>query len=160
MIRFTQPTERDVIELGDTMRLADREELAACGEYDTHAVARRCVAGAALTWSASDDGGLLCILGVSPLRPALLLEDIGTPWLLGTFRLFERGSESAHRRSLATDSRAYIALMLARFPRLVNFVHAENKRSTRWLASLGFTLAPAAPYGPFGAPFHRFEKHV
>lgn len=160
MIHFTPPTERDVVELGDTMRLADREELAACGEYDTHDVVRRCVAGAALTWSASDDGGLLCILGVSPLRPALLLEDIGTPWLLGTFRLFERGSVSAHRRSLVTDSRAYIALMLARFPTLVNFVHAENKRSTRWLASLGFTLAPAAPYGPFGAPFHRFEKHV
>ena len=160
MIRFAPPTEADVVELGDAMRLADREELAACGEYDTHAIVRRCVAGAALTWSASDDTGLLCILGVSPLRPALLLEDIGTPWLLGTFRLFAPGSESAHRRSLMVDSRAYIALMLDRFPSLVNFVHAENKRSTRWLASLGFTLSPAAPYGPFGAPFHRFEKHV
>ena len=160
MIRFTPPTQDDVVVLGDAMRLADREELAACGEYDTHAVARRCVAGAALTWSASDDGGLLCILGVSPLRPALLLEHVGTPWLLGTFRLFSPGSESAHRRSLVADSRAYIALMLARFPVLINFVHAKNTRSTRWLASLGFTVAPAAPYGPHGAPFHRFEKHV
>ena len=160
MIRFTAPTGGDVVELGDTMRLADRMELAACGEYDTHDVVRRCVAGAAMAWSASDDGGLLCIVGVSPLRPALLLEHIGVPWMLGTFRLFERGSESAHRRSLMSDSRAYIALMLKRFPALVNVVHAENKRATRWLASLGFTLSPAAPYGPHGALFHRFEKHV
>lgn len=160
MIRFTPPTDGEVVELGDTMRLADREELAACGEYDAHAVVRRCVAGAALAWSVSDDNGLLCIVGVSPLRPVLLLEHVGTPWMLGTTRLFAPGSESAHRRSLAVDSRAYIALMLDRFPSLVNFVHAENKRATRWLASLGFTLSPAAPYGPHGAPFHRFEKHV
>lgn len=149
-----------MVELGDAMRLADREELAACGEYDTHAVVRRCVAGATLTWAASDESGLLCILGVSPLRPGLLLEHVGTPWLLGTFRLFAPGFATAHRRSLTVDARAYIGLMLDRFPTLVNFVHAKNSTSVRWLASLGFALAPAAPYGALGAPFHRFEKHV
>ena len=151
MLRFASPTEADVTELGDAMRLADREELAACGIYDAHEAARHGAAFSAMCWAAHDDTGLLCIFGVAPVAERV---DIGAPWLLGTFRLFG----STQRRSLVVDSRAYIALMLERFPTLINFVHAKNTRSVRWLASLGFALAPAAPYGPHDELFHMFKK--
>jgi hypothetical protein len=47
--------------------------------------------------------------------------------------------------------------MLKAFPHLVNFVHAKNTTSVRWLRRLGFTLHEAVPYGALGEPFHPFE---
>ncbi|WP_421707117.1 hypothetical protein [Algihabitans sp.] len=60
-----------------------------------------------------------------------------------------------------------MARLQGRYDHLENWVDARNARSIRWLRWLGFTLEPAAPYGRFGRPFHRFwirtdgmNKHV
>lgn len=138
------------------MRKADLAELHAFDHFDARGVVERCVRHSAMCWSALGDGELLCIFGVSPLRPHLLLEHVGVPWLLGTDAMFR------HRRALIGQPASYIARMLDAYPRLVNFVHAENHQSIRWLRRIGFVLDPAAPFGPNGAPFHRFEmqRHV
>jgi hypothetical protein len=50
--------------------------------------------------------------------------------------------------------------MLQVFPHLINFVHAENRTSVRWLRRLGFTVHPVMPYGRLGEPFHPFEMRA
>lgn len=155
-VTLRKPHHRDIAELGTRMRPADVAELAACDHFDPLKVVERSVNASPICYAALCDGEVLCIFGVAPLRPYLLLEDRGAPWLLAT-PAFER-----HSRSLIALTPAYIQQMLGAYPKLENFVHAENLRAVRWLRRLGFTLAPAAPYGPNGAPFHRFEmtRHV
>lgn len=145
-----------MIELAARMRAADIAELAACDHHDLLGVVERGVRGSRICWSVLEDGEVLCVFGVAPLRPHLLLEHVGVPWLLGTEAMFR------HWRSLVRVPPSYIALMLDAYPRLVNFVHADNHQSIRWLRRMGFALDSAAPFGPNGAPFHRFEmqRHV
>ena len=83
-----------------------------------------------------------------------LLSERGSPWLLGTSRL------ALCRRELAARSRAIVCEMAGRYRLLENYVHADNVTSVRWLASCGFRLEPAAPYGVAGALFHRFWKRA
>lgn len=142
---------RDIVELAANMRALDIEELAACNHFDRLKAVEDSVRSSAFCRAVLLDGQVLCIFGVAPLRSYLLLEDTGVPWLLGTTALFDQ------RRPLIDLPPSYIAKMLEAYPRLVNFVHAANHRSIRWLRRLGFTLAPAAPHGPNGALFHRFE---
>lgn len=155
-ITIRPPHWRDVVELAACMRRADLDELHACGHHDALAVVVRGVRESAWSRAALGGGAVLCVFGVAPLRPHLLLETVGVPWLLATDRLLE------HRRKLISEAPAYIERMLCAFPRLVNHVHADNRRAVRWLRRLGFTLAPAAPYGVNGEMFHQFDmtRHV
>ncbi len=156
LIRY--PHERDVLDLAAHLRLGDRAELASCNLFDPLAVIRQGVRDSKLCWAARDAGDdtMLAIFGVAPLRPHLLLEDTGVPWLLATDAM------TRATRDLATGHPPYIDQMLATYPRLLNFVHAENRRAVRWLRHIGFTLSPAAPFGPNGALFHQFsmQRHV
>jgi hypothetical protein len=155
-LTFRWPHQRDVAELAARMRPGDVAELHACDHFDLHAVVRQGVETSRLCWSVLEDGELLCIFGVAPLRPQLLLEHVGVPWFLGTEAV------ARHRRTLTVAPPAYIARMLEAYPRLLNFVHAENHQAIRWLRRLNFMVSPAEPFGPNGALFHRFEmqRHV
>lgn len=145
---FRAPHCRDVVELGANLRRVDRDELAACDHFDALAAVEHSVHASTLCWAARDADRVLCIFGVCPLvgHPG-----VGTPWFLGTEAL------ATHGRTLIAAPGVYIARMLDAFPRLVNFVHAENSVSLRWLQRLGFAVDPVAPFGPNGAPFRRFE---
>lgn len=149
-ITFTPPTAEDVETLARGLRQADIDELHAQGETDLKDVVAAGVRDSVHAWTCAIDGRLLFLAGVAPLRPHLLCEDIGVPWLLGTEEM------PRHARKLIRLQAPYIALMLSAFPRLVNMVHAENVQSVRWLKSLGFCLQPAQPHGPYGAPFRVF----
>jgi hypothetical protein len=104
-----------------------------------------------LCWSGFVDGELAAILGVAPIN---MLTGIGSPWMLGTPVL------DRHQRVLVRSTPEYIGRMLKAFPHLVNFVHAQNTTSVRWLRRLGFSLDEAAPFGALGEPFHRFEMRA
>jgi hypothetical protein len=134
--------------LTEHMREADRAELHAVGHDDLGLVVERSIANSIMCWSAFADGKLGCIIGVSPLS---MVSGIGSPWMLGTPVL------DAHSRILVRKTPEYIARMLNAFPHLMNFVHAKNITSVRWLRRVGFTLRDAVPYGPLGEPFHLFE---
>lgn len=148
LIRPTEPGDAET--LGLNMRLCDVEEVRACGHEPIEA-ALASVASSSLCWSAFADGELGCIIGVAPIA---LMGGIGSPWMLGTPVLDE------HSRVLVRLTPRYIDAMLKAFPHLVNRVHAKNTTSLRWLRRIGFTLHPAAPYGPMGEDFHLFEMRA
>jgi hypothetical protein len=130
------------------MRASDVHEMHAGGHHDMHHVVENSVAHSLLCWSAFADGELGCIIGCAPVS---ILSGIGSPWMLGTPVLDQ------HSRVLVRQTPRYIAKMLEAFPHLLNFVHQDNITSVRWLRRLGFVLSAAAPYGPLGEPFHKFE---
>ena len=65
-----------------------------------------------------------------------------------------------HARVLVRLTPVYIGRMLGAFPHLLNYVHAGNTTSVRWLRRLGFTLAEPQPYGARGELFHQFEMRA
>lgn len=146
LIRPTQPG--DAAELFKNLRPSDLAECEAYGRGDILAGIEASVARSVLCWSAFADGELACIIGVGLVN---VMAGIGSPWMLGTPVLDQ------HSRVLVRMTPEYIAKMLNAFPHLVNFVHAKNRTSVRWLRRLGFTLHEAVPYGARGELFHPFE---
>lgn len=146
LIRPTAPG--DVETLIENLRLADLAECHAYGRPDMAEGIRASVRRSLLCWTGFVDGELAAILGAAPIN---MMTGIGSPWMLGTPVL------DRHSRVLVRETPEYIAKMLNAFPHLVNFVHAKNTTSVRWLRRLGFTLHEAVPYGALGEPFHPFE---
>lgn len=149
VIRPTQPGDADI--LYDNLRPADRAECEAYGRDDIRASIIASVARSLLCWTGFIDGELAAILGCSPVS---VMGGVGSPWMLGTPALDQ------HSRILVRATPRYIARMSGAFPHLINFVHAENTTSVRWLRRLGFTIHPAVPFGARGEPFHPFEMRV
>lgn len=149
LIRPTEPG--DVELLYRNLRASDRAECEAYGDRDILEGIRASAARSLLCWTGLADGELGAIMGVAPLS---VLGGIGSPWMLGTPVL------DAHSRVLVAQTPKYIDRMLAAFPHLVNFVHAKNTTSVRWLRKLGFTLHAPEPYGPLGEPFRKFEMRA
>lgn len=147
VIRPTEPD--DVNLLIENLRKSDRAECEAYGSPEIATEIRLSVLSSYLCWSAFADGELGCIIGVSPIS---MLGGVGSPWMLGTPVL------DKHRRVLVRLAPGYIATMLESFPHLMNFVHAKNTSSIRWLKALGFAIHPALPYRRLGEMFHPFEK--
>lgn len=149
LIRPTEPG--DAATLFANLRPADLAECQAYGHADLAASLEANVRRSILCWTGLVDGELAAILGVAPVN---VLGGMGSPWMLGTPVL------DAHQRVLVRSTPEYIARMLKAFPHLVNFVHARNTTSVRWLRRLGFTLHEAVPFGPLGEPFHPFEMRA
>ena len=146
-IRPTQAGDAEA--LAAALRESDRAELAAVGFDDMLAPIAGSVGVSTLCWTALVDDQVACVLGVSPLEG-----DTGSPWMLGTPLLDQ------HARVLVRKTPEYIDRMLGAFPHLLNYVHAGNATSVRWLRRLGFTLAEPQPYGARGELFHQFEMRA
>lgn len=148
-----QPTAPGDVEiLIANLRESDRLECEAYGDEEGIAPGiRRSVERSTHCWTVWINGELAAILGVAPLN---LLTGLGSPWMLGTPVL------DRHARVLVQQTPRYIETMREAFPHLVNFVHAKNTTSVRWLRRLGFTLYPPQPYGRLGEPFHPFEMRA
>jgi hypothetical protein len=149
LIRPTEPGDAAI--LAAHLRASDLAECQAYGPHDIAAGIEASVNRSMLCWSGFVDGELAAILGVAPIN---MLTGIGSPWMLGTPVL------DRHQRVLVRSTPEYIARMLKAFPHLVNFVHAQNTTSVRWLRRLGFSLSEPAPFGALGEPFHRFEMRA
>lgn len=102
-------------------------------------------------WTVYLRGQPACVFGVSCLSPFSL---VGVPWLLATDALPNM------RMIFLRQCRHYMAKMHTLFPRLENYVHADNTVSCAWLRWMNFVLDEAMPYGKQGALFHRFHKEV
>ena len=149
LIRPTQPG--DAAQLFAHLRASDLAECQAYGHADIAAGIEASVRRSLLCWTGLVDGELAAIIGVAPVN---VLTGMGSPWMLGTPVL------DRYQRVLVRRTPEYIDRMLKAFPHLVNFVHAKNTTSVRWLKRLGFTLHEAVPYGPLGEPFHLFEMRA
>lgn len=152
MVDFAYATPADAAKLARNLRLADADELQATYGHGDHE--RSILEALSVTPEAfvalDDEGDPLCIYGVAPIGG--LLTAVGAPWLLGSNGLY------SHARNLMSETRHYIGHMRKEFPMMVNFVDARNKASARFIASMGFQIDPAEPYGAEQRPFHRFHS--
>jgi hypothetical protein len=92
------------------------------------------------------------IVGMCGLVRLSLLSDRGRPWMISTSALDnKRYALDFHRMG-----KRVVAAMIAIFPYLENYVEASNKRTIKWLKSLGFQFDEPQKMGPLGKPFIRF----
>jgi RimJ/RimL family protein N-acetyltransferase len=139
------------------MRAADRREVWASHRHTSEEALRASLDMSELAWTCLVEGVPAFMWGAG--RKGSLLSFTGAPWLLGT-DLFFKASRGLHREFLR-QCPAYVERMQERFPRLENFVHAENSLSIRWLKWCGFTLEET-PVKIHGEDFYLFrrEKYV
>jgi hypothetical protein len=132
----------DAFALAPRLRLADIEEVQAAGHPDMDVVLAESISTGSESWAFEVDGVVHAIMGVVDAK------EFGVPWMLGSDEIFK------YRKALLTLPHAYLPRWLEQFGLLQNLVHSKNRRSIRWLQSLGFTLGP--PVQLNGHPFHLF----
>ncbi len=147
MVEYGRPTAADIAIVAANMRQADRDEamaMAAMGPLDA---LRRSVQLSHEAVVARVAGEPVCIFGIGI---GSLLTGVARPWLLGT-------PEVEHYPvTFLRSNRPVVQGWAERFT-LENYVDARHTSSIKWLRWLGFTIHDAAPFGPFGYAFHRFE---
>lgn len=75
----------------------------------------------------------VCMFGVAP--KSIVLGE-GLPWMLAA-----NGLERAQVKFLRA-CRPAVRAMVSSYPRLLNFVHADNHVTIKWLRWMGFSFAP------------------
>lgn len=146
-VKIVKVKDEHVHQIYDNVRETDRVEMEALGMSVKEALEL------GRDWSRWTkmvffDNKPACMFGVSEAHREL---SIGVPWMLGTEALND------HPRSLLLYSRLFISQMARQYALLMNHVHDENEPAKRYLDWLGFDLHEPKPYGPFDAPFRRFE---
>jgi hypothetical protein len=149
VIEVMAASEGDVLELAAHMRDADRAEVRAASGQSPETVVRESVANSAEARSVRANGELCCIYGVVPLHVFDLM--YGIPWMLATERIHQWPTH------IMRMGREAVTRWMEDYEGLVNFVHARNDMSVRWLERLGFELEDPEPYGAAGEPFRRFS---
>lgn len=147
MVRFGPPTEEAIQFIADNMRKADVIEVWAAGRHTPIEALELSMKRSKKSVIVYDDDIPLTALGLV-LRD--FLSSVGVPWLLSAEQALK------HKRKFLELSPPVIQEMLDICPKLVNYVHAENKLSIRWLQWLGFTIEDPKPAGLSGELFHRF----
>jgi hypothetical protein len=138
----------DVVVLGPRLRVSDVEEIRAASGLAPAEALRRSYDFSTHVWAVRDiTESPIALWGVGPLS---LVGGIGSPWLLAADAFEGLG------RDIARLSRPLLAAVRDHYPHLENRVDARHVRAVRWLSWLGFTIAPATPWGVEGRPFHRF----
>ena len=129
--KIEKAAPKHILNIAAHMRPADRREVMAAGGLYPWDALYKSLKSAVRAWTAFIDGRPEFMWGVSASANQL----IGIPWLLGTEVL-----ESKAAFEFARQSRGYVEKMQEGFELLVNYVHAENDASLRWLKWCGFVL--------------------
>ena len=146
-VKFGPPTKEAIQFIADNMRAEDVIEVYAAGRHTPIEALEMSMKNSRRSVVVYDDDIPLAILGIV-LRD--FLSGVGVPWLLSTEQALK------HKRQFLELSPPVIQEMLDMCPKLVNYVHADNKLSVRWLKWLGFTIEDPKPAGLSGELFHRF----
>jgi hypothetical protein len=143
-------TSAHIAELALTMRQADRDEaIAQTGIHPALALGLS-VGNSDAVWAGLADGKVLCVFGVSDVGDPS--GDVGAPWMLGSDLLV------VHQRKFLRHCAECVEKMQTMFPVLQNHVDERNITAIRWLRWLGFVILPTEAHGPYGLPFHPFER--
>jgi len=150
-VKLVRPTAEAIRFIADTMREADRVEVMAASGRTPFDALQLSVDRSSFVAVVEADGVPVTILG-------LVVHDIlsgsGVPWLLSSEHALK------HKRQFLELSPPVIQEMLTICPKLVNYVHSENRLSIRWLTWLGFTIEEPKPIGAHGEMFHRFSMEA
>lgn len=143
-------TEELAVEVALNMRQSDRDEVWASHRLAPVDAVLYAIMGSRDPNVGTVDGEPVIIFGDTPDSP---IGRSTSPWMLATDEIVKHGSV------FVPASRAFIHELLddVGFTYLHNYVDARNTVSIRWLKRLGFTVYPAAPFGPDGLPFHFFD---
>ncbi len=155
MVEFRPPEQGDALAVARVLREADRAELRAAGlegPREWRAAIEEGIEHSAMCWTAVVDGVPAAVLGCRPLPD--VGPDVAAPWFLGTDAVWKS------RRAFVAAAPSYIALMLERYPRLLNHVHADNTQAVRVLNALGFEIAPPYRHPVTGAQFCVFTMEA
>lgn len=147
-VKFVEPNDELIRFIALNMRQADVDEV-----WASH---RHLPYEALMTgWELSHSSTIVTVNSEPCVMIGLVIHDIlsglGVPWLLGTEGALK------YKRHFLIHTSVLIDEMLSICPKLVNYVHAENKVSVRWLKHIGFVIGEASPHGIAGEIFHRFH---
>lgn len=146
-VELVKPTLEHVIHIANHMRAADAAEV--------WASSRKTPLEAMLSGFKYSDRSIVVMVNDEPCAMiGLVIQSIltgtGVVWMLGS-------DESMNHRKLFLElSPPVIKEMLDVCPMLFNYVHADNKKSIRWLQWLGFTIESPKAHGVEGELFHKF----
>jgi len=151
MIEFVKPTIDMIKIIADDMRKSDAVEvMASHGHTPIEAlkVSFKCSGYSSI---AVADGVPFSMFGVTMSN---ITTGLGYPWLLSSNEVFK------HKEYFLKNAPSVLEDIIFICPRLVNYVHHENKTSIKWLRSLGFTIEDPEPYGVKEELFHKFHMGV
>jgi len=114
------------------MRTIDAAECAAVGHTPKQAL-RSSLKASTFALTVLLDDRPVAMLGVTPYS---VLEGIGSPWLLGTDEVLKGA------RQFLTVGPRVVEAMQREWPRLENYVGAENRQAIRVLHMLQFDVSP------------------
>jgi len=143
-------TAEDVAHILPIVRHADIEEITEALGIPMASALHDAITGSLNARKIVVDGLVVAIFGDAPYS---ILGSIGVPWLISTVHV-ER-----HARAFLKVCKPEVQDMLTRHQHLMNYVDARNTAAIRWLKWLGFTFAPAAPYGARRFLFHQFTMN-
>ncbi|MFA6051568.1 MAG: hypothetical protein WC762_03160 [Methylobacter sp.] len=140
------PTEQDIAYLAENMRQSDIEELSAVTDQSLVCAVRSSVLNSHpdYLWAYCVDGDLVLIYGCTRS---------GSPWMLGTEAL------NQNLKELTVRTRVVVRDMLKQFPVLSNIIDVRQKKTIRWLKTIGFSFKETFEI-KLGVPVIRFEMRV
>lgn len=147
-VKLTRITPEILQFIAENMREEDKTEVILSGAKDPMDALETVVRHSHFTLAVIADVPLT-VLG---LRKMDIMQGVGVPWLLSAEQALQ------HKREFLLQSPPVIEEMLNICPTLINYVHAENRLSIRWLKWLGFEIGDPEPIGLNGAEFCRFMK--
>jgi hypothetical protein len=135
--RVERACPEHIPEIAAKMREADRREIWASHRHTPRKALECSLERSDLAWTCFVDGVAAFMWGAA--RQGSLLSAKGSPWLLGTDAILKV------RKDFLRCCPFFVERMQRRFPRLENYIHAENLLSIRWLKWCGFTCDEEAP---------------
>ena len=151
-MRWAKATEERALHVAQHLRREDQREVLA-----SHGMAgEECVM---VSWESSEVVRCICLDDQTPAAICGVVPAAhgGVIWLLATDRLFET---AANTRQFVRGGRVWVNALMDGWGQLHNWVYNKNQRSMVWLRSLGFTIHPASPMGPFAELFCYFERRA
>lgn len=148
MAYVRRATPDDVEWLGTRLRVADVEEIRLSINVPPAEALATSFAVSSDVWVACHEYDKpVLMFGVADAG-----KGTGIPWMLASMGIHHLS------REFSRQCRDWVAKMLLKHERLLNYVHSKNAASIRWLGWCGFVIDPEPFAGREGAVFYRFTR--
>ena len=150
MVNILTPTREHTKDLAPRLRPEDIIEITVASPgLELEEILNTCVESSTETYAVVDDlDGCVAIFGVRDMD-----EDSGIPWFLSCDLFF-----SKYKRRFIKEGPEYLTKLFGSKKHLYNYVSQDNRRSQRWLRSLGFTVYKDNPIQFKDVVFYAFDK--
>ena len=150
MVNILTPTREHTKDLAPRLRSEDIIEITvASPDLELEEILNLCVETSTESYAVVDDlDGCVAIFGVRDMD-----EDSGIPWFLSCDLFF-----SKYKRRFIKEGPEYLKKLFGNKKHLYNYVSQDNRRSQRWLKSLGFTVYNKQPITFKNVIFYPFDK--